>query len=375
MDISSALDILRTATDESLRSHSAQTILTLRNVGERLKASLLPDTVDGPEVSTPPFSDSVISTAASPSSLVEDDSSTSMESISREPHSRDDCTTRTPVAPKRHLVSSGTTALITAPQESMPLRGKSRKAPVDVVSSLVSAMQKSTVSSIWHTSRSDIKSIISRKRAQHDRRLEDIRRVEGDPKSSDEAKLLRLLGIRSYALEFTTETKSDTSKSRVDELVAYVQSISGGNDKPNDHASQFKGRSVAVSNFVEHRQSNPHMALANRAIHNGIKHLVFEKVLQDKLRALDLPDMCEVVSAILGLSINHFRSLPYKRIPELVDALLSDGMQISLKRDDESENEEKHVLDIIRSMNPWFTQLQVDYDSEHSTLSKLLGIF
>lgn len=375
MDILSALNVLRTATDDALKCHTAETILTLKKVGERLKASLLPSSPcrNASEVSAPPLSDSIASTPSPPNGCTAEASSSPGHFTANDSSSHDS-SSGTSSAITRCSVCNAIAIPVDAPRNDKALRDESRRKASDVVSKLDRAIKRTTPW-IWDTSNGDLGSIISRKRKSgEDLRLDDIRRVEGDPESSDNNKLLRLLAIRSFATEFTTEQSHDKSQTRVDELVAYVQSVKAGNneDQPD---SRSKGRRSDVSNFVGHhpKLSSTAPALANRAINNGIKHLVFEIVLKHRLQRLGLPDMCEAVSAILGLNIYNFRALPYKQMPALLDVLLSDGMCVSLQTEREPEKEDKrHILDIIRDVNSWFTKLQANYDGEHRTWYQIL---
>lgn len=75
--------------------------------------------------------------------------------------------------------------------------------------------------------RNDPVSILSRKdRSAEDRRLQDIRDVEGDSTAGNKEKLLRLLAVRSLALEFTHEQDQNAAKTRVEELTNSVLSLS-----------------------------------------------------------------------------------------------------------------------------------------------------
>lgn len=371
MDILSALYVLRTATDDALICHSAETILTLRKVGERLKANLLPSTPCGnaSEVSAPPLDDS-ITTAPSPRSGISAEASSPGDVTASESSSRDGCSIKPSSATTRFSVCNAI-APLTARRKQKAIRGKSRKASEGLVSKLSRGMKR-TARWIWDTSNEGPEFIISRKRRLgEDRRLEDIRRVEGDPESSNNDKLLRLLAIRSLATEFTTKQSRDELQTRVDELVTYVLAIEPTDDDQQGDAP--RGRGNAVASFVERLPNISSKPLANRAINSGIKHLVFEKVLQHRLREFDLEEICEAVSAILGLNIQNFRTLPYRGMPGLADALLSDKTHISLQ-DESGKDDKRHILDIMRGVTPWFTTLQAKYNGERRTLDRIVMI-
>lgn len=358
MDILSALNILRTASDDALKCHAAETISTLQKVGERLRANLLPGTPcdSVSERSASLFGHPIADTPSPPNSFNAVSSSSPGHVTTCEPSPRDSCSG----ASHDKAVRSGCDISAPVPPVTVPPPKKVLPSN-DLVSKLGRAIRK-TVPWIWETSNKDINFVISCKRKSgEDHRLEHIRRVEGDPESDEKEKLLRLLAIRSLASEFTTEQSLLKPQTKVDELVAYVYSVEAGT---NEHQPDSKGRRSDVSDFVErHSRISTAAKLANGAINNGIKHLVFEEVLRNRLRERGLPDMSEAVSAILGLNMNNFRSLPYRRMPDLLDVLLADDMKVSLQREGEPDNE-RSVVEIIWGLNSWFTDLRAEYNSE-----------
>lgn len=137
MDILSALDILRTATDDALKYYTVETILTLRKVGERLHASLLPSTPydNAFEVSGPPLSDS-IATHSPLSGFTAEASSSPRDITVSKSSSRDRCTINPLCATTQHSVCNAIAPPITAPPQEKSFRGKSRKASEDLISKL-----------------------------------------------------------------------------------------------------------------------------------------------------------------------------------------------------------------------------------------------
>lgn len=369
MDVLAALDILRTAPDEVLRSHAAQTILTLRKVGERLQSNLFPGTpgVGDPAVNTPPsFTGSVSDKSPSQGNSTAVSLSPGYNSVATTPLSLEGPIYEPPLPPADTVtdVSSapndGFASTTILPSPTTRVHGRRPKRPNTVIAGLVQGVIRT---SPWlsATSKDGDSCIVSRKRSLgEDRRLEDIRRVEGDPQISNEDKLLRVLAIRSLAFEFNEKQTADgISPTRLDELCHYALSPEMETD-----ISQ-KGQHSAVSAFVKSDARFTSGVLARRAIHNGVKHLVFERVLANRLQQLDMPNVCEAISAILGLNINQFRCLRYDQMSSLVEELLSENMQINMERDETRGTETKqHLLDVLRDLTPWFEQLQLAYNGE-----------
>lgn len=189
--------------------------------------------------------------------------------------------------------------------------------------------------------------------------VKDIRRVEGDPQVGNDDKLLRVLAHRSLAFEFIHDQARNGSQSKIDYLCHYVISTN-----PETDISQ-KGSRSEVSDFIRRHTRFTSKALARRAVHSGVEYLVFEKFLKHRLQQIGLPDTCESISAILGLHINQFKTLRYNQMPAIVDALLLDDVQITLKADgNREEGVTRHVLDVLRDLTPWFENLQAAYKDE-----------
>ncbi|KAJ6001652.1 hypothetical protein N7522_006879 [Penicillium canescens] len=191
-----------------------------------------------------------------------------------------------------------------------------------------------------------------------DPRMEDFRRAEG----------VAIRSNQNFAQEMSGEE-------RLQSLTKFVLSIQSGENDTNDrNSSQFKGRCRRVTEFVKRQPKLSSASDANRAVNKGLKHLVFERVLKERLDDLELPNMCEAVSAILGLSIDDFNSLTLAQMPQLVDALVSEEFSIYLRADDKPQGEKWHILDVIRSINEWFTSLQTRYNSQYNTPDHSQGL-
>jgi hypothetical protein len=202
------------------------------------------------------------------------------------------------------------------------------KVPPNHVSGLLKRIKQSVVW-VWETSQKEQSHILSRKRnSNDDPRLEHIRRVEGDEYIGNDAKLLRLLALRSIALEFTYgQNEGKVSPTKLEELCLHALS-----PKPtSDNIFRYDSKDFS-----------------SRALSNGLKHLVMEKVIANLLLQHDLPPICDAISAIVGLHIDHFRRLRYNEILNFAKALFS----------------EESLMDFLRDIDPWFNQLQNSYNGE-----------
>lgn len=350
MDISLALVTLRTATDEALQSRYSEISLTLSILGQRLQVGFLPTTPATIDISTP----------LSPSDSGRDSPSSTVESITGRPNTYEH-NVDSPSPSNRSELSIATvhpTANPT-PEKGLWAEKGAEKVKKSTVEKLVFAM-KDHICWLWDTIHTDNETISYKRNPNVDIRMDDYRRVEGNTRPSNEDKLLRLLSIRSLAKDFAQETRGND---RLQTITAYVLSIQSGELDPEDsNTSQFKGRCRQVTEFVKLHPSLSSCRDANRAINKGIKHLVFERVLQKKFENLKLPNMSEAMSAVLGLSIDDFKSLTYAQMPQLVDALQSSAFS-SPRTEYELRGEKFYLPDVIRRIDAWFTRIQTRYNS------------
>lgn len=300
MDFLTALDVVRSAPEPLLRAHTAETILTLRKVGQRLSTNLLCQSEA--RLPSPPFSDS--------SSSSNSDRST---------------------CPRNNQGS-----LVHAPSWNQDPE----------VRRLVKNLRQ-TIPWLQEVKNKSPYVIIPRERClREDRRLHDIRRIEEEGKSNDEDNVLRILALRSLALDFNKDQIHYGRQSKVDELCSQILS-------PDfDHRTLHEGRRSRATVFVEKNFEPTSRSLMIKAVNKGVKHLVFEGLLKRRLQQHNIPDQCEVISAGFAFSIHNFKTIRYDEMPILVDALLSDGLLLP----------SGHLLDALRELNPWFERLQAAYD-------------
>ena len=198
MDLLTALNVVRNAPESLLRAHTAEIILTLRKVSQRLKTNLLCQ-----------------SEARLPSPPIPDSSSSSNSNRS--------------TCPKNN-------------QGSL-VQGSRNQSPE--VRRLVKNLRQ-TIPWLREIKEKSHYVIIPRKRRlREDRRLYDIRRIEEEGKSNDEDNILRILALRSLAIDFNKDQTQHGHQSKVDELCFQILS-------PDfDNHTLHEGRRSRATVFVE----------------------------------------------------------------------------------------------------------------------------
>ena len=304
MDFLTALDVLRKAPGSLLRAHTTETILTLRKVSQRLNTNLLCQSEA--RLPSPPVSDS--SSNLNRSTCPRNNQGSLVQTL------------RNQTPEVRRLVKNL--------RQTIPwLREIKDKPPYAVIP--------------------------RKRRLREDRRLSDIRRIEEDGTSSDEDNVLRILALRSLAIDFNKDQIHYGRESKVDELCSQILS-------PDfDHRTLHEGRRSRATVFVEKNFESSSRSLMIKAVNKGVKHLVFEGLLKHRLQQHNIPDQCEAISAGFAFSIHNFKTIRYDEMPVLVDALLSDGLLLPTEG-----GKECHFLDALRELNPWFERLQAAYDGE-----------
>ncbi|KKA16452.1 Uncharacterized protein T310_9955 [Rasamsonia emersonii CBS 393.64] len=186
---------------------------------------------------------------------------------------------------------------------------------------------------LWEFKENEPVSIIRRKRLRlhkRDRRLDDIQRVEGNRSPKEEDKLFRGLAQRSLALQFTRtqETEQKTEQlSKVDKLCQILSS------RKFDRKALYEKRGGVVQKYI--RRMNPNIAsddiaLTIRAINAGIKQLVIERLLKERLMAMRRSNSTSGVSAVTALTIRAFRELHLEEIPNFIDVLFLESSVVEL---------------------------------------------
>lgn len=376
MDLLVALETIRNASDTDLHSHATQTILTLRRVGQRLQHDLIPSTpgfqatlTDLQSVPSPPHSPQLhqvaepgdqagVPNSKSPQPLqpagFTDHLSKETPSVPSPPHSPQpfqvaettalsDQGVLSPQTPHFDSLQVSPPAAQLIPTRDSPgsaIRAKSKRAlsPPDHVPDLLKRIKQSA-SWVWEAGQKLPSHLLSRKRScDEDLRLEHIRRLEGDRTLGPEDKLLRLLALRSIALEFTNEQlDNEVCPTKLEEIYQHILSPSPSN--------------INIFNYGNNN-------FFSKALSAGLKHMVFEKIISERLKENGLPSICNAISAIVGLHIDQFRRFRYDEMHRFADKLISDDIYVTILQS------KIRLLDLVRDLSPWFSQVQNSYDCE-----------
>lgn len=386
MELLGALETIRNASDASLHSHAEQTILTLQRISQRLRnlspgfqaTPLDPGSVPSPPQSprnfqfvetatpreqaggsgpTPPqplqaagFGDYNTFPGEPPSEPYPQYSPQSFQAAETTTLG-DEAVLASPQTPHVH----GLEVPLTLPAaQSIPARDSSGsaqpgsiRASPDHIIQLLKCVKKST-RLIWEQALRDSSSdLLSRKRnSGEDARLAHIRCIEGDKSLGNKEKLLRVLALRSIALEFTKKQQDDgVSPTRLHELYQHTLPPKVPN---SSRASIFN---IGNKDFLA------------KSLAAGLKYMVFEKVIAAHCHdEQNLASICAAISAIVGLNIDQFRRFRYDEMRCFAQKLISDDKYIQLS------DQKMRLLDAVRSLSPWFNEVQNDYNCE-STLN------
>ncbi|KAJ5932797.1 hypothetical protein N7516_007286 [Penicillium verrucosum] len=208
---------------------------------------------------------------------------------------------------------------------------------------------------VWESIHLQPKDVLNIKRPRvRDRRLADVRRVEGDHKAEEKYKLLRALAQRSLALQGEKSGYLDIE--RLCEIVS-----SRGKKRVNI------GRQGKISKYVTYELAieEEDASFAIRAIQAGMRQLVMERLLKERLG--DGGQCCTAsgISAFTALTVTPFRYLNYGEIPEFLDNLLQlTSMDLSVKEDEQEidHSSRPSIADIIKKTSVWYDQLQTYYN-------------
>lgn len=302
MNILDALEVLRTAPDSLLLSHSAQTISTLRNVGARLKTDLL-----------------------MPAAGVEEPTEHTLNPSCRKRKRK----SRTPSGPVDGII------------QGLP----------QAISCLLDARGRET------------EFLLSRKRsAKEDRRAKDIRRVEGDPKPSVEDTILRVLAVRSFAFDFIAWQVEHEPRTRIERLVCHVISptpdVNPVKEGRRSAVAEFVGCQSHFSDFKELAKRSIHIGIKHLVFELVVKHHLQQLGLPSSCEAIS----ALLAWNIQNFRVMRYEEMPAlirgllsHKVPSLASSNLRDN-----------SDEEQNVLSLLCSLTPWFNLLQADYQGRQT---------
>lgn len=192
-----------------------------------------------------------------------------------------------------------------------------------------------------------------------DRRLADVRRIEGEPKAEPKYKILRVLAQRSLVLQ--------GEKSGYLDVESYCE-VASSRQKGN--VSRGRGGKIALYVREELAIEDEDKDFAIRAVSAGIKQLVMERLLRKRLEEAGQYGSASGISAFTSLVVRAFRCLKYEEIPEFLDCLLeTDSMNLSTLVDNTriAHSSPVSIAEVIQVSSAWFDQLQTYYNSESDT--------
>ncbi|KAJ5288447.1 hypothetical protein PENANT_c097G09887 [Penicillium antarcticum] len=313
MDISLALEVLRNAPPEALQNHRQEAIEAFRDIEARLNE------LDFPE------SDSSI-----PAFTAIANGSGSHEAGR---------------AASTQLPSSVEQPTLTVQDKSKPSHSMN----------LLTTLNK-TASWVWKSTKRRPNEVLGIKRPRFcDRRIADVRRIEGSSQAEPKYKLLRVLAQRSLVLQGEKAGYLDV------ENYCKVASSRG-----KDKAKRGRGGTIAEYVREELEIEKEDQVLAIQAISGGIKQLVTERLLRERLEETGQYGSASGISAFTALAVRPFRYLKHEEIPEFLDRLLeSDSMNLSALVD---EPRMEHSLpvsikEVIQKSSEWLDEMQVYYNT------------
>lgn len=314
MDISLALEVLRNAPPEALQNHRHEAIEAFRDIEARLNELDFPES----DSSIPAF---------------------------------------TAIANGSGSHEAGRAASTQLPssveQPTLPVQNKSKPSHS---MNLLTTLNK-TASWVWKSTKRRPNEVLGIKRPRFcDRRIADVRRIEGSSQAEPKYKLLRVLAQRSLVLQGEKAGYLDV------ENYCKVASSRG-----KDKAKRGRGGTIAEYVREELEIEKEDQVLAIQAISGGIKQLVTERLLRERLEETGQYGSASGISAFTALAVRPFRYLKHEEIPEFLDCLLeSDSMNLSALVD---EPRMEHSLpvsikEVIQKSSEWLDEMQVYYNSE-----------
>lgn len=349
MDISSALRVLRDTPREILRRHARDATTTLREMERRLKDLLQDKEPDSEDLPACHLCKQALS-------------STTREEF-------DTMASTAPFRPTESFGQMGTrsgcgndagNSKTSQPRTRFPSMADTAQ---DRPAALLKALLE-VIPSAWELIAKEPVKVIHKKRAlQQDRRVDDILRVDGNKAPSNEDKLFRGLAQRSFAIQYSQYQRENQKYLRVDELFDDISS-----HKQGQQNALHKRRKGCISSWVRQHftsaegQNNTII----RCVHAGIKQLVLEKFLQQRLEPR--PANACGISALMALTVHNFKILHLEEIPSFLDLVFAGSSKVSLPVGmlnvtvQETNTASRHVLDIFEEVSPWFEKFQREYD-------------
>lgn len=356
MDISSALSLLRDTPVEVLQHHTGDALSTLLAVEHRLKGLLHHKESETRGLFTCSTCKRAFSStpgeengASKSTDLSDGTGSSDRRSAGVQPGIVDS----TGNARKRQSRSNVPDTAITAPSRAAALL----KALIKVIPCARDFMKSEPIH------------VIYKKRTHRgDRRLDDILRVEGNKQASNEDRLFRGLAQRSLAIQYSQFQRRSGQYPRVDELCDDISSQVPAEQRGDLH----KRRGGNISRWARRHLTfiGEDGNMAARCVNAGIKQLVIERLLQQRLERTSQSINASGISAFTALAGRNFKNLCLKEIPSFLDCVSAESSIVSLPLEMPCSTVQRpntrslHILDIIGEVSQWFESFQRNYDGK-----------
>lgn len=362
MDIQSALTVLRDAPLESFRHHMSDAVSTLQEVLCRLKALAQHGESEATithacrrcqqAVSSTPSTSQIPYTSANPDPCHANNHSHNNTGIRRpDPKPRTLIRRPSKTQSKKDRKSNN-------PRREASVQGRPRilfEALINELGSVYDLVQGRKPEVVYQTQQA----------YWRDRRLNDVLRVDGIPDPTPVDKLTRGVAQRSLAMQYSEYQHGSREKSRVEDICHCLTS-----QDPETRAKLHQRRGGGIAPWV--RQHLPYEVEKEKTVQecvsSGIKQLVVERLLEQRLRRAGRATTASGISALTALTITPFKDLHLDEIPSFLDHVLPETSNIDLPAATPQQPSvtSHRLLDIIGKISEWFEVFQNTYDSAYT---------
>jgi hypothetical protein len=202
--------------------------------------------------------------------------------------------------------------------------------------------------------------IKARRIEKKDRRIEDIRRVEGSKRPRKSDQFFKGIAQRSMGLEYTNYQLAAGEPTRVSELCEGV--------RYTDSRLIKKRPGIAKRYLTSTELESDEKETILRGINVGVKQLVLEELFGRRLQESGRSNLPSAISAFTALNANAFIHLRFEDFPQFIDLILPPEPEAEIPRIQLSTGpnslESFQVPDILVSLSKWFSEFQIAYDGK-----------
>lgn len=229
------------------------------------------------------------------------------------------------------------------------------------------------ISWLFEFSERTLAQIIEERRSRNsDRRIGDIRNVQGQTNPGKEDRLFRSFAQRSLGVDYTCHQRWSRPKTRVDELCESICS------SDPERRERIQRRNNEVKVYLDGlKVSTDDRETWQRGINAGVKILVGEELFRRRLKEYGKPMPTDAVAAFTALKGFAFSHLRYEEIPEFVDLILPpnpDNEQASVGLTIGQIEVQCSVADALVALSPWFARFRHTYDGMLPNPASIIGL-